>query len=374
MVGRIRYGVLAFGFALAAACAAGADGGWKLAWSDEFNGTAIDKNNWLFDTGYIRNNELQYYTERAENARIDKGNLLIQARKDNWGGHAYTSASLKTRWMKSWKYGRFELRAKIDIRLGSWPAFWWMADSTLWPKSGEIDMMEFYRGQLLFNVMDGNGKWYSPRKQVADLGGDRWAKEFHTWTMEWDSLRIDLSLDGVLINHFPMQQADGTGTGKSNPFRHYGYVVLNQAIGGNQGGDPSGTAFPVELRVDYIRVHDWAPGTGRTLTVTGGGGSGTYVAGAPASLSAGLAPAGQVFDRWVVTSGTATVENPTAPETRLVMPAGNVAVKATYKAPVALGRRAAGDRAPRAGGPWFTPLGRVADPGDLPAAGAYRLR
>ncbi len=308
-----------------------ADAGWKLSWSEEFNAQAVDAGTWGFENGYVRNNEAQFYSNRSENSRPDSGSLLIRALRDNWNGHAYTSASRTTHGKKSFKYGRFEMRARIDVRTGSWPAWWWLPDSGAWPKGGEIDMMEFYQGQCLFNVMDGNGKWYSPRKTVASLGGERWSQHFHTWTMDWDSLKIDLSLDGVLINHFPLSQADGTGPNGSNPFRHQGYLILNQAIGGNQGGDPSGTPFPVDFRVDWIRIHTWSPGVAHVLTVTGGAGSGSYLEGAPVSLTATMAPEGQVFDRWVVTSGAVLPDDAVSASARLTMPAVDVAVQASYR-------------------------------------------
>lgn len=306
--------------------------GWQAAWSEEFNGATLDPAVWTREIGYVRNQELQYYSSRAENARSEDGNLLIQARRDNWNGHAYTSASLTTRGRKSFKYGRFEMRGKIDIRPGSWPAWWWLPDNGGWPRGGEIDMMEFYRGMCLFNVMDGNGAWSSPRRTITELGGPRWAEEYHTWTMVWDSLKIQLSLDGVLINDYALARADGTGPNRGNPFRMPGYLIVNQAIGGTQGGDPSATAFPVNLRVDWIRVHVWDPAAaGRTVTVKGGAGSGVYAEGATASVTANWPPEGKEFDRWMIGPGAATLSSLTAPSATLAVPSADVTVTATYR-------------------------------------------
>ena len=306
-------------------------GGWLFNWSDEFNGPTVDTAVWGYEIGYLRNNELQYYSNRPENSRIDNGGLLIQGLRDNWNGHLYTSASRTTRGRKSFQYGRFEMRAQIDIRLGSWPAWWWLPNTGGWPRGGEIDMMEFYRDMALFNVMDGNQVWSYPSVLVSSLGGARWAAEFHTWTMEWDSTKIDLSLDGVLMNHYLLTSADGTGPNGTNPFKHPGYFILNQALGGTQGGDPSGTTFPVNFRVDWIRVHTWSNSAAYTLTVNGGTGDGPYVPGNMASITAYMPVVGQVFDRWVVNAGGATVDFPTAAAASLVMPAGNVTVTATYR-------------------------------------------
>ncbi|MBN2037019.1 MAG: glycoside hydrolase family 16 protein [Chitinispirillaceae bacterium] len=306
-------------------------GGWQFSWSEEFNGPAIDGSVWGYENGYVRNSELQYYTNRPENARIDNGTLLIQALRDNWNGHEYTSASLRTMGKKSWLYGRFEMRAKIDVRAGSWPAWWWLPNSGGWPRGGEIDMMEYYRNRCLFNVMDGNRQWTSITRSISSLGGDWWVQNYHIWTWEWDSTTIDLYLDGVLMNHYPVANADGTGPNGANPFRRPGYILVNQAIGGTNGGDPSGTAFPVDYRVDWIRVHTWSEQAAYALTVTSGTGSGPYVAGTAASITAKMPPVGQTFERWVAASGNPTIDNAASPTALLTMPAADVTVTATYR-------------------------------------------
>jgi hypothetical protein len=232
---------------------------------------------------------------------------------------------------KSFKYGRFEMRARIDIRAGSWPAWWWLPNSGGWPRGGEIDMMEFYQGKCLFNVMDGSQRWTSPTRTITSLGGPRWAEEYHTWTMVWDSTRIQLSLDGVLINDYPLSRADGTGPNGVNPFRQPGYFILNQAIGGTQGGDPSNTSFPVEFRVDWVRVHVWSEGTSRTVTVAGGTGTGAYLEGTRASITANWPPPGQVFDRWVAVSGNPVIDDPSDPSALLTVGTEDVEVRATYR-------------------------------------------
>jgi beta-glucanase (GH16 family) len=308
-----------------------ATGGWQFSWSDEFNGTSIDASVWGYENGYVRNSELQYYTTRLENARIDNGTLLIAALKDNWNGHKYTAASLRTMGKKSWQYGKFEMRAKIDVRQGSWPAWWWLPNAGGWPRGGEIDMMEFYKGKCLFNVMDGSQKWTSVTRTITALGGSAWADNFHVWTWEWDSTKIDISLDGVLMNHYTVSSADGTGPSGANPFRKPGYILVNQAIGGTNGGDPSGTAFPVEYRVDWIRVHTWSTATAYKLTVNEGVGSGPYVAGAMASITAKMSSTGKVFDKWVINAGTAVIDDSTAPSAIVTMPASEVTVTATYR-------------------------------------------
>jgi beta-glucanase (GH16 family) len=305
--------------------------GWQLNWSDEFDGPTVDAAKWGYEIGYLRNDELQYYSNRVENSSIQDGKLLIRALRDNWNGHEYTSASRTTKNKKSWTYGRFEIRAQIDIRMGSWPAWWWLPNTGGWPKGGEVDMMEFYQGKCLFNVMDGSQKWTSPTKTVASLGGERWAAEYHVWTMEWDSTQIDLSLDGVIMNHYLLEKADGTGPNGGNPFKQPGYIILNQALGGLNGGNPAGTVFPIDFRIDWIRVHTWTPGESYQVTVNGGSGSGFYRLGTAASITANMAPVGQEFDKWVVVSGMATPDDLNSATAKLTVSASNSTVAASYR-------------------------------------------
>src|ERR1035438_5686047 len=225
--------------------------GYKLVWHDEFkkNGPP-NPANWNYERGFVRNNELQWY--QPENAFCTNGLLLIEARRDhkpNTGFVAgsqrwqtgrewvdYTSASLTTRGLREFTYGKFEMRARIDTRPGSWPAFWTLGATPGigWPAGGEVDIMEYYTGKVLANIgygLDGKIKWSSIRKPLGELGGAAWAKEFHIWTMEWDEQKMDLLLDGKLMNHLDLTSADHADRG--NPFHRPAYFILNQAIGGD---------------------------------------------------------------------------------------------------------------------------------------------
>ena len=246
---------------------------WKLVWSDEFNTNGAPNSvNWNYERGFARNNELQWY--QPENAFCTNGLLVIEARRErkpnpnfttnrpDWRQNRawidYTSASLTTRRLREFTYGKFEMRARIDTRLGSWPAFWTLGAQRRirWPACGEIDIMEFYTGTVLANFgygLDGKTKWLANKKPLAELGGEAWSKEFHTWTMEWDEKKIDLLLDGKLMNHFDLADADNADRG--NPFHRPEYIILNQAIGGDNGGDPSATAFPLRYEIDWVRVY-----------------------------------------------------------------------------------------------------------------------
>jgi beta-glucanase (GH16 family) len=172
----------------------------------------------------------------------------------------YTSASLYTEGLHSWKFGRFEMRAKIDISPGLWPAFWTEGVSGGWPYSGEIDIMEYYQGNVLANIawgaaQQGKAIWDSFRKPVSELGGEEWAKEFHVWRMDWDSLKIVLYLDDTLMNTADLSDTYNQNAEGMNPFLQPQYIKINLAIGGGAGGDPSSTAFPVYYKIDYIRVY-----------------------------------------------------------------------------------------------------------------------
>ena len=249
---------------------------WKLVWSDEFNANgAPDPANWNYERGFVRNEELQLY--QPENAFCTNGLLVIEARPEHrrnprflpdssrWTTRRewidYTSASLPTRGLHEFQYGKFEMRARIDTRLGSWPAFWTLGvtPGIHWPACGEIDIMEFYTGTVLANFgwqLEAKTKWLAARKPVAELGGEAWSKKFHVWTMDWDEKKIDLRLDGKLMNHLDLATAGAAD--KGNPFHKPLYLILNQAIGGNCGGDPSQTKFPVRFEVDWVRVYQRA--------------------------------------------------------------------------------------------------------------------
>lgn len=246
---------------------------WQLVWHDEFdqNG-APNPANWNYENGFVRNNELQWY--QPENAFCTNGMLIIEARREhkpnpnfatkatNWKTSRkwieYTSASITSRHLQEFTYGKFEMRARIDTRLGSWPAFWTLGTTPeiSWPACGEVDIMEFYTGNVLANFgygRYGHTKWLSAKKSVAKLGGEAWTQSFHIWTMVWDQNKIDLLLDGKLMNHLDLKSADKADHG--NPFHRPVYMILNQAIGGNSGGNPDRTQLPVRFEVDWVRVY-----------------------------------------------------------------------------------------------------------------------
>lgn len=249
--------------------------GYKLVWADEFNkdGTP-DSANWKYENGFARNHELQWY--QPENATCKNGFLIIEGRKESspnpnyiagskdWKKNRktvdYTSSSINTEGKQTWKYGRFVMRGKIDISSGLWPAWWMLGVAGQWPANGEIDIMEYYKGKLLANIACGtskqyNAEWHSKTKAVDSLGGEKWASVFHIWRMDWDENAIALYVDNMLLNRVELSRLvnkDGSGI---NPFMQPQYMLLNMAIGGDNGGDVGKTVFPNKFIVDYVRVY-----------------------------------------------------------------------------------------------------------------------
>ena len=253
--------------------------GWKLVWADEFNKPGPpDAKNWNFENGFVRNLELQWY--QRENAYCKNGRLTIEARREKRKNPAYkagssiwqtsresieyTSSSIITKGLHQWQYGRFEVRGRIDTRLGMWPAFWTLGVQGEWPSNGEVDVMEFYRNMLLANVAWGtssrfNAEWSTTKKPLEEFHDPDWSKKFHIWRMDWDKDFIKLYVDDVFLNSVSLSKTiNGDGSGK-NPFHQPHYLLLNLAVGGQNGGDPSGTSFPGKFEVDYVRVYQKLP-------------------------------------------------------------------------------------------------------------------
>jgi len=251
--------------------------GYKLVWADEFsrNGPP-DPEFWHFDTGFVRNEELQWY--QPENAVCKGGYLIIEGRRErvkntgykkdskNWKENRqfaeYTSAEIITKQKITWMYGRFEVRARIKTRDGLWPAIWFLGEKGEWPSCGEIDLMEYYNGNILANACWGSkerwkGQWDSAKKPVASFNDPQWDSKFHVWRMDWDDKKISLYVDDILLNDIDITKTINPVKewGPENPFRQPHYILLNLAIGGTSGGDPSKTEFPTLFEVDYVRVY-----------------------------------------------------------------------------------------------------------------------
>jgi beta-glucanase (GH16 family) len=277
--------------------------GWKLTWSDEFEGKEIDRTKWDFELGngffnyndnvWISgwgNGELQYYTREPENAFVKDGMLHIRAVKESYSGCGYTSARLKTRKrdgspLFNQKYGKFEFRAKLPIGKGIWPALWMLPQDEKygsWPSSGEIDVMEA-RGQEPTKVL-GTLHFGSRWPEKAHIGQDYvlarngTIADFHIYSLEWEPGEIRWYVDGQLYSTqsfwWSSSKSDGTKGAKPTkeddlnswpaPFDQPFYINMNVAVGGEFLGNPDKTTvFPVEMLVDYVRVYEKVGGYGK---------------------------------------------------------------------------------------------------------------
>ncbi|HYT92697.1 MAG TPA: glycoside hydrolase family 16 protein [Gemmataceae bacterium] len=276
--------------------------GWKLVWSDEFDGKEIDRTKWDFDIGngffnYDANTwisgwgnaELQYYTREAENAFVKDGMLHLRAVKESLHGCGYTSARLKTRKrdgspLFSQKYGRFEFRAKLPTGKGVWPALWLLPQGDkygTWAASGEIDVVEA-KGQdpaKVLGTLHYGSRWphntHTSKTYDFPPGGS--IADFHVYVLEWEPGKISWSVDGKVYatqtfwwSSSKLDRGKGAKPSQASdlnawpaPFDQPFYLVMNVAVGGKFVGNPDQTTtFPVEMVVDYVRVYDKVGGYG----------------------------------------------------------------------------------------------------------------
>lgn len=247
---------------------------YHLVWSDEFDVDGVpNPANWGYERGFVRNEELQWY--QPCNARCKNGLLVLEARHErvvnpryvpdspNWRRNReyaeYTSSSLNTGDKHQWLYGRFEMRGRIDVRSGMWPAFWTLGSARRWPGCGEIDIMEYYRGTLLANAVwlgpRGRSQWDTCRRPIKDFADVDWPEKFHIWRMDWDPDFIRIYVDDELLNEVALDTTINNDHTRANPFHEPQDIILNLAVGGTQGGDPSKTGCPARFEVDYVRVY-----------------------------------------------------------------------------------------------------------------------
>ena len=230
---------------------------WKLVWSEEFEYSGEpDPQIWDYEIGHIRNNELQYYSNQAQNVRVEDGVCIITARMET--EDSITSASINTFGKKDFLYGRIEVRAKIPSALGTWPAIWMLGTNRSelrWPACGEIDIMEHvgYDPDRIhanihtktYNHTIGTGK--GNQIEIKDPWSD-----FHIYAVEWFEDHMDFFLDDSLYFSF---ENDMTGNNDTWPFDKPHYLLLNLAYGGSWGGNKGVDAslLPVEYKIDYVR-------------------------------------------------------------------------------------------------------------------------
>ena len=239
--------------------------GRTLIWKDEFDNDTLDTNFWNYAIGDgcpdlcgWGNNELEFYTSRTENVRLENSNLIIEARNDNWENHIYTSARIDTKKKKTFQFGRIDIRAKLPEGEGIWPALWMLGsniDEVGWPVSGEIDIVELLgfdpstvHGTAHFGLPDPNNK-----SKGADFSIDssNFSESFHVFSLIWEKDVLRWYVNDTIFHQITPTDLDG----QTYPFNSDFFLIFNLAVGGNWPGPPDDTTiFPQQLIVDYVRV------------------------------------------------------------------------------------------------------------------------
>jgi beta-glucanase (GH16 family) len=235
---------------------------YQLVWSDEFNDTSLNSNVWNIEVNDNGggNNELQYYTARPENIRLEDGNLVIEARKENYLTRNYTSGRITTQNKVFFKLGRIEARMKLPYGKGIWPAFWLLGQSIStisWPNCGEIDIMEMIGGGTNDSRVYTTLHWgpvtngtHPSYGTSYTLPSGKFADDYHIFAIEWDENSIRGYCDNTQYYNIDISKAG------LEAFHKNFFIIFNLAVGGNWPGNPDATTvFPQQMLVDYVRVY-----------------------------------------------------------------------------------------------------------------------
>ena len=242
--------------------------GWDIVWQDEFDVASLDINKWSHEVGGhgFGNNELQYYTDDSSNSFVDNGILHIRAKYEPAGIGSpnnlrnFSSARLRTVGKGDWQYGRIDVKAKIALGQGIWPAIWMLPSDWIyggWPKSGEIDIMEHVghdEGRIHGSVHTESYNHIIGTQRTNSKLIENVKTLFHIYSIEWSEQKIDFFIDDTL--HFTFKN-DFTNDFRTWPFNERFHLLLNVAVGGNWPGPPNNTTvFPQDMEVDYVRVYE----------------------------------------------------------------------------------------------------------------------
>jgi beta-glucanase (GH16 family) len=242
---------------------------YKLVWADEFEGAVLDTSSWTYEIGDgcdrdicgWGNNELQYYTDRRSNARVDNGTLIIRALKEAvpYEGYDYTSARLVTKNKQDFRFGRMDVRAKLPKGQGLWSAIWMLPTENKfggWPKSGEIDIMELVgnRPNEVFSTIHyGHDFWRYTSTPTYTLGEGDFSQDYNVFSLLWREDCMQFMVNDSIYGSLTPSTTLPTGY----PFNEAFHMILNVAVGGNLPGNPDGnTVFPQSMEVDYVRVYE----------------------------------------------------------------------------------------------------------------------
>ena len=255
----------------------------ELVWSDEFDQDGpVSQDKWNVETippnnGSWWNGELQFYTDKEDNIRVEEGLLKITAKYESYEGKNYTSARINTQDKFEFIYGRVEMRAKLPNWEGMWPAFWLLGaniDEIGWPNCGELDILEhgdYVKDStindpgLISSAVHYGPQDYSrqttnvPGKIFFDTGQARFIRsekiiekpfeEYHTYSMQWSPDKIQFFIDEELHLEFPMQS-------QHSPFDKPFFLLLNLAVGGHWTDGYVASGFTeATYKIDYVRVY-----------------------------------------------------------------------------------------------------------------------
>lgn len=235
------------------------------SWQDEFNYTGKpDAAKWSYELGDHGwgNNELENYTDKIENAKVENGNLVITAIKEQSGKQQYSSARLVSKGKADFTYGKFEIRAKLPKGRGTWPAIWMLASGKSygnkgWPDNGEIDIMEhvgFDQDRLHGNIHTKAFNHAIKTNKGNNIVVKGLSEDFHVYTCEWTPEAVTILVDGNAYFTFKKEAAYQW---PEWPFDKPFHLILNVAVGGNWGGQKGvdDSIFPQKMEVDYVRVY-----------------------------------------------------------------------------------------------------------------------
>jgi beta-glucanase (GH16 family) len=250
----------------------GTSGTWRTVWADEFDGAGLpEPSKWSFEVGGggWGNNELQFYTDaRTENARLENGRLVVEARKETWQNRSYTSARLNSR--AAWTYGRVEARAKLPRGRGTWPAIWMLPvrgsyGSLGWPDNGEVDIMEhvgFDPNVIHASIHTKAYNHVDRTQRTAQTTVPGAQDEFHLYAVEWTTEEIRAFVDDRQYFSFRNERLTNTQADwRQWPFDRDFRILINIAVGGNWGGQQGvdDSIWPQRMELDYVRVLQRTP-------------------------------------------------------------------------------------------------------------------
>ncbi len=256
-----------------------------LIWQDEFDGTTLDLSKWSYDYGNgcpalcgWGNEELEYYTDNANNIRVTGGNLVLEARAQNIGGSSFSSGKILSRNKAYWTYGRFEARMRMPQGRGLWPAFWMLPEIGNWPTTGEIDIME-YRGDMpdrTSGTLHYGNLWPQNQWDGTDLHhSSSLVNDFNIYAVEWDANEIRWYLNDRLfkiVTRVPNSLNPPSNNANAWPWNTNFHIIFNLAV----GGWFPGTTNPADVQlikptfeIDYVRAYDMTSAAGTQIPYNG---------------------------------------------------------------------------------------------------------